>query len=63
VNQHQASDEITEYRIEEAMCDGAAAIIDRLQREGYEEIGSLTPEAMELIRQAVRVSVGDEVKG
>ncbi len=62
MNQHQASDEITEYRVEEATLDAAAAILDRLQREGYEEIGSLTHEAMDLIRQAVRVTIGEEVQ-
>lgn len=62
MNQHQASDEITEYRVEEATLDAAAAMLDRLRREGYEEIAMLPTEAMDLIRQAVRVTIGDEVK-
>lgn len=62
MNQHQASDEITEYRVEEATLDAAAAMLDRLRREGYEELALLPTEAMDLIRQAVRVTIGDEVK-
>lgn len=60
MNQHQASDAITEYRVEEATLDAAAAMLDRIRREGYEEIALLPTEAMELIRQAVRVTIGEQ---
>lgn len=56
------TDEITDYCVDEATLDAAAAMLDTLQRYGYEGLVPLPTEAMDLIRQAVRVTIGEEVK-
>jgi hypothetical protein len=61
VSQHHTPEQITEYRVDQAMLQAGDAILESLWREGYEEIGYLPDEAMEMIRQAIRVTIGEQV--
>lgn len=56
---HYTAEELREYRVDEATMDAAAAMLGRLEREGYEGI-TLPAAAISLIRQAVSVAIGAE---